>query len=50
MKYIKRFNESLENIYDVKWENILPKELVILKDGTHTFKVGNIMKNSIWYK
>lgn len=46
MKYIKRFNESLENIYDVKWENILPKELVILKDGTHTFKVGNIMKNS----
>lgn len=46
MKYIKRFNESLENIYDVKWGNILPKELVILKDGTHTFKVGNIMKNS----
>lgn len=46
MKYIKRFNEGFENIYDVNWQNVLPKQLVVLKDGIHTFKVGNIMKDS----
>jgi hypothetical protein len=46
MKYIKRFNEGFENIYDVNWQSFLPKTLTILKDGEHTFKVGNIMKDS----
>jgi hypothetical protein len=46
MKYIKKFNEGYKNIYDVKWESILPKTLTIIKDGTHTFKIGNIMKNA----
>lgn len=45
MKYLKRFNEGFKNIYDVVWEKILPPTLTILKDGEHTFKVGNIMKN-----
>jgi len=46
MKYIKKFNEGFENIYDVNWQSFLPKTLTILKDGEHTFKVGNIMKDS----
>lgn len=46
MKYIRRFNEGYENIYDVKWEEVLPKTLSVIKDGVHTFKIGNIMKNA----
>ena len=46
MKYLKKFNEGFENIYDVDWKSILPKTLTILKDGKHTFKVGNIMKDA----
>jgi hypothetical protein len=46
MKYIKRFNEGFESIYDVDWKSVLPKTLTILKDGEHTFKVGNIMKDA----
>lgn len=46
MKYIKKFNEGFENIYDVDWKNILPKTLTILKDGEHNFKLGNVMKDA----
>jgi hypothetical protein len=46
MKYLKKFNEGFENIYDVDWKSVLPKTLTILKDGEHNFKVGNIMKDS----
>ena len=46
MKYLKRFNEGFENIYDVVWEKVLPPTLTILKDGEHTFKVGNIIKDA----
>lgn len=46
MKYLKKFNEGFENIYDVDWKSVLPKKLTILKDGEHTFKVGNIMKDA----
>jgi hypothetical protein len=46
MKYIKKFNEGFENIYDVDWKSFLPKRLTILKDGEYNFKVGNIMKDA----
>jgi hypothetical protein len=46
MKYIKRFNENSTNIYDLDWSSVLPKKLVVLKDGIHSFKLGNIMKDS----
>ena len=46
MKYLKKFNEGFENIYDVDWKSVLPKTLTIFKDGEHTFKVGNIMKDA----
>jgi hypothetical protein len=46
MKYLKKFNEGIENIYDVDWKTILPNTLTILKDGKHTFKVGNVMKDA----
>lgn len=46
MKHLKRFNESLVNIYDIDWNNIAPKELTVIKDGRNTkFKLGNIMKH-----
>ena len=46
MKYLKSYILFESNIYDVDWKTILPKQMVILKDGEHTFKLGNIMKNS----
>ena len=46
MKYIKPYFIFESNIYDADWNSILPKEMVVLKDGEHTFKLGNIMKNS----
>lgn len=46
MKYLKSYILFESNIYDVDWKTILPQQMVILKDGEHTFKLGNIMKNS----
>lgn len=46
MKYLKKFNEGFENIYEVDWKSVLPKTLTILKDGEHNFKIGNIMKDA----
>lgn len=47
MKHLKSFRLFESTIiYDVDWNNLLPKEMVVVKDGVHKFKVGNIMKNS----
>lgn len=71
MKYLKKYNlfESDLNdddaqdvsIYDADWKELLPQEMIILKDATkrtlynngkikkkwkHAFKLGNIMKHS----
>jgi len=49
MKYIKRYNlfeSKSESIYNADWKELLPQEITILKDGEHTFKVGNVMKHS----
>ena len=49
MKYLKRYNlfeSKSESIYDADWKELLPQELIVLKDGKHTFKVGNVMKHA----
>lgn len=46
MKYLKPYALFESIIYDVDWTTVLPKELVVLKDGEHRFKVGNIMKHA----
>jgi len=46
MRYIKRYALFESNIYDVDWKELLPKEMVVLKDGEHAFRLGNIMKNA----
>ena len=46
MKYIKPYSLFESNIYDADWNSFLPKEMVVLKDGEHAFKLGNIMKHS----
>jgi len=48
MKHLKSFRlfESESTIYDVDWHGLLPREMVVLKDGEHTFKIGNIMKHA----
>ena len=51
MKYLKKYNlfESKSedvSIYDADWKELLPQEMIILKDGEHAFKLGNIMKHS----
>jgi hypothetical protein len=46
MKYIKPYSLFESNIYDADWKTLLPKEMVVLKDGEHAFKLGNIMKHS----
>lgn len=46
MKYLKHYNLFESNIYDADWKTILPKDMVVLKDGEHAFKLGNIMKHS----
>lgn len=51
MKYLKKYNlfESKSedvSIYDADWNKLLPQEMIILKDGEHAFKLGNIMKHS----
>ena len=47
MKYLKRYKifES-STIYDIDWHALLPQEMIVLKDGEHSFKLGNIMKHS----
>jgi len=47
MKYLKRYKifES-STIYDIDWHALLPQEIIVLKDGEHAFKLGNIMKHS----
>ena len=46
MRYLKTYRIFESTIYDVDWNALLPKEMVVLKDGEHSFKLGNIMKNS----
>lgn len=49
MKYLKRYNlfeSKSESIYDADWKELLPQELIVLKDDEHTFKVGNVMKHA----
>ena len=49
MKYLKRYNlfeSKSESIYDADWKELLPQELIVLKEGEHTFKVGNVMKHA----
>jgi hypothetical protein len=46
MKYLKNYILFESNIYDIDWKSILPKEMVVLKDGEHSFKLGNVMKNA----
>ena len=46
MKYIKPYSIFESNIYDTDWNALLPKEMVVLKEGEHEFKLGNIMKHS----
>lgn len=46
MKYLKPYALFESIIYDIDWSTILPKELVVLKDGEHRFKVGNVMKHA----
>lgn len=46
MRYIKPYAIFESIIYDADWNSILPKELTVIKDGKHSFKLGNIMKNS----
>lgn len=45
MKYLKNYILFESTIYDIDWKSILPKEMVVLKDGEHSFKLGNVMKN-----
>jgi len=46
MRYLKNYILFESNIYDIDWKSILPKEMIVLKDGEHSFKVGNVMKNA----
>lgn len=46
MKYLKKYNLFESSIYDTDWKKLLPQEMIILKDGEHAFKLGNIMKHS----
>ena len=53
MKYLKRFGQKEKeiSIYDQKWEQFLPSNLVVIKeydDGQHSyhFKKGNVMIHS----
>ena len=46
MRYLKNYILFESNIYDIDWKSILPKEIVVLKDGEHSFKLGNVMKNA----
>jgi len=46
MRYLKNYILFESTIYDIDWKTILPKEMIVLKDGEHSFKVGNVMKNA----
>ncbi len=47
MKYLKSYKIFESTIiYDIDWQTILPQEITVLKDGEHSFKVGNVMKHS----
>lgn len=46
MKYLKKYNLFESSIYDADWKKLLPQELIIIKDGEHAFKLGNVMKHS----
>jgi len=46
MRYLKTYRIFESTIYDADWNALLPKEMVVLKDGEHSFKIGNIMKHS----
>ena len=46
MRYLKNYILFESTIYDIDWKSILPKEMVVLKDGEHSFKLGNVMKNA----
>jgi hypothetical protein len=46
MKYIRPYSLFESNIYETDWNSLIPKEMVVLKDGEHAFKLGNIMKHS----
>ena len=46
MRYLKNYILFESNIYDIDWKPILPKEMIVLKDGEHSFKLGNVMKNA----
>ena len=46
MKHLKSYALFESIIYDIDWTTVLPKELVVLKDGEHRFKVGNVMKHA----
>lgn len=46
MKYLKKYNLFESSIYDADWNNLLPQEMIILKDDEHAFKLGNIMKHA----
>ena len=47
MKHLKSYALFESIIYDVDWKTVLPKELVVLKDGEHRFKVGNVMMHAV---
>lgn len=46
MKHIKSYRLFESIIYDADWKAILPKEMIVMKDGEHAFMLGNIMKHS----
>ena len=46
MRYLKNYILFESTIYDIDWKSILPKEMIVLKDGEHSFKLGNVMKNA----
>jgi len=46
MRYLKTYRIFESTIYDADWNALMPKEMVVLKDGEHSFKLGNIMKHS----
>jgi hypothetical protein len=47
MKYLKSYKLFESTIiYDVDWHKLIPQEMVVLKEGEHSFKIGNIMKHA----
>ena len=46
MRYLKPYIIFESNIYEIDWKKIMPNEMKVLKDGEHTFKLGNIMKDA----